>query len=647
MFMELKEKNEQLQAAILQLQGGGGGSIKALPPQAFDGKPGTLQAFLTQLRMYQKANNSQFKYWGERVANAASYLRGDALIWFEPYMREYASKDKDDISDEVQTVLGSINEFEKALRAAFGDVDEQRSTERKILHLKQTGSASKYAAEFRQLASRLPDWSETAFMARFYEGLKDSVKDDLIREERPDRLVDYVALAVKIDDRQYERRAEKGNRGQTGRGWGVRPTFQPNTGRRYQHQPHHRNERRMTTAHGGTTHAGPMELDVLQKGRKDKKDIECFNCHKMGHFARDCRQPKRIEGPRQLNATRHEKPQTAVRTLAVLGRSSMSTQERVVRWNHQVETIDPSEEEESETTQEPETSEDEGSIPDAQPQDHQLTIRLEGYGDLEENEAVDFFGYSARDASKAPYMTHAFGPRGDDDDRLPPGSPDHGTMFWAQCIYDDCPTHHVQKLSHNFYPRRPNDDTIECVYTNEELPHWVPTVRLPGKRTIVFAPSPDYPMPCLSRETLWFDCPIDACRVHASRKIREWRILWSQPGTAKNLGQTLTRIDPNNQGDHELRRQRAERTLRKNEEQQYLNSPMTPESTIIRRDSITSLPTSGHWAQGTGMATSDEVRRRKTGSSSSSSQRPKTRREHHDDSGKESRRSHKGKSRRE
>lgn len=79
MFEELKAENDRLQTAILQLQGRDGGSVKALPPRPFDGKPGTLQAFLTQLRVYQKAYNNQFKYWGERVVNAGSYLKDDAL----------------------------------------------------------------------------------------------------------------------------------------------------------------------------------------------------------------------------------------------------------------------------------------------------------------------------------------------------------------------------------------------------------------------------------------------------------------------------------------------------------------------------------------------------------------------------------------
>jgi hypothetical protein len=51
--------------------------------------------------------------------------------------------------------------------------------------------------------------------AQFYEGLKDSVKDDLVREKKPDLLIDYIALAVVIDDRQYERRMEKQGRKKT------------------------------------------------------------------------------------------------------------------------------------------------------------------------------------------------------------------------------------------------------------------------------------------------------------------------------------------------------------------------------------------------------------------------------------------------
>jgi len=40
-------------------------------------------------------------------------------------------------------------------------------------------------------------------MSRFYERLKNDVKDDLYKEDRPDNLVEYMQRAIRIDDRNY------------------------------------------------------------------------------------------------------------------------------------------------------------------------------------------------------------------------------------------------------------------------------------------------------------------------------------------------------------------------------------------------------------------------------------------------------------
>lgn len=43
-------------------------------------------------------------------------------------------------------------------------------------------------------------------MTIFYNGLKEEVKDELYKENIPNKLADYIATTVRIDDRQYERR---------------------------------------------------------------------------------------------------------------------------------------------------------------------------------------------------------------------------------------------------------------------------------------------------------------------------------------------------------------------------------------------------------------------------------------------------------
>ncbi|EEA26633.1 hypothetical protein PMAA_015550 [Talaromyces marneffei ATCC 18224] len=124
--------------------------------------------------------------------------------------------------------------------------------------------------------------------------LREEVQMELIKMDRPDDIDEFIEQAVKIDNKFYEMK-QKRREMQGWRKHGTMPTPR-------NHHRTNQNQRKYDPYE-----PMPMELDATAEQKKfskkpgDKSNVECYNCHKKGHYARECKSPKQ---ERQLKATR-------------------------------------------------------------------------------------------------------------------------------------------------------------------------------------------------------------------------------------------------------------------------------------------------------------------------------------------------------
>ena len=286
---------------------------KAAKPDFYYGDRNKLEDWVNQVLTYiylEKIPDDK------QAILAASFLRGEAQHWIGP--RLTAKLLSKDFADDPERIFESIMTFVDAMRAIFGLSNDRQTAIRHIQHIEQKTSASQYTAKFKEYAAKT-GWGDDALKTMYYRGLKESLKDELLRVGPADTntLAQLQMVAITIDDKLYERFQEKrhtnqirGRSGFASNGW---------TGGQQRRDP------------------DAMELDATQqrprqgKGRgakgkgkgKKREDIECYNCHKKGHIARDCRGPrmrpqqrKAVGQPREVNVmttTENEPPKETAR----------------------------------------------------------------------------------------------------------------------------------------------------------------------------------------------------------------------------------------------------------------------------------------------------------------------------------------------
>ena len=271
----------------------GGASFKVNAPSEFSGQRNQVKTFKLQCLTYLTLNSEKLNTNRKKLLFLTSYLRGPAYEWILPHLEDYLEHTEfNELKDTTKVVMAGPTAFFNELQSTFGYGNEQMEAERALQTMVQRGPVSKYKAEFQTMVVKT-SWDDHAIASHFYRGLKDVIKDEIARREtRPSTAREMYEVALKIDERIYERQMEKK---------GV-----------YQGRANTKAQREVPAWKDNYYGLQRMQIDATKgkpgsnnkkqnkrpqpktKGTADKSSVECYGCGKKGHYKNECKARKQI-----------------------------------------------------------------------------------------------------------------------------------------------------------------------------------------------------------------------------------------------------------------------------------------------------------------------------------------------------------------
>ncbi len=182
-----------------------------------------------------------------------------------------------------KSIFSNYKKFKNKLQRAFEVIDKKQAAERRLHILKMNKLTVKYATEFQWIAA-LMNWDNDALVLQYYWGLNETIKDEIVRMNQPEKLQNMINIFININSCQWEQ-------------WMKRTEHYTS---------------KMWKKHYTLRRGDPMNLNTIEKHCEQQPQVKqgwcmsklykpqsqwaetrkCYNCEKPEHLARTCKKPQ-------------------------------------------------------------------------------------------------------------------------------------------------------------------------------------------------------------------------------------------------------------------------------------------------------------------------------------------------------------------